>query len=147
MRGVADSLAERELLMKMHQQGKTLSLLSRETGIARAVLSRWWQRYQEAGRAGLQSRSRRPSRSPQRLSAATRAQVLELRRRGWGPMRIALALGIGDSSVHRVLVCHGRNRLRWPGKKVVRRYEKSRPGELVHIDLKYLYRWKNSPRE
>ena len=50
MRGVAYSLAERELLMRMHQQGKSLSVLSRETGITRPVLSRWWMRYQEQGR-------------------------------------------------------------------------------------------------
>jgi transposase InsO family protein len=72
---------------------------------------------------------------------------LQLRERGWGPARIALALGIGHSSVHRVLVRHGHNRLRWPEPKTFRRYEKSRPGELVHVDLKYLYRWKNTQRE
>jgi hypothetical protein len=59
---------------------------------------------------------------------------LQLRKRGWGPARIAL-------------VRHGRNRLRLPEQKTIRRYEKSRPGELVHLDLKYLYRWKNSQRE
>lgn len=147
MRGVAYSPAERELLMKMHQQGKSLSVLSRETGIARPVLSRWWMRYQREGRAGLEPRSRRPNHSPCRLSRDTRTEILELRKRGWGPARIALALGIGHSSVHRVLLRHGRNRLRWPEKKIIRRYEKSRPGELVHLDLKYLYRWKNSQRE
>jgi transposase-like protein len=61
MRGVAYSLAERELLMRMHQKGKSLSVLSRETGIARPMLSRWWMRYQEQGRAGLEPRSRRPN--------------------------------------------------------------------------------------
>lgn len=147
MRGVAYGVAERELLMKMHQQGKSLSVLSRETGIARPVLSRWWMRYQREGRAGLEPRSRRPNHSPRRLSRDSRMEILELRKRGWGPARIALTLGIGHSSVHRVLVRHGRNRLCLPEKKITRRYEKSRPGELVHVDLKYLYRWKNSPRE
>ena len=147
MRGVAYGVAERELLMKMHKQGKSLSVLSRETGIARPVLSRWWMRYQQEGRAGLEPRSRRPSRSPSRLAHGMRTQILELRERGWGPARIALALGIGHSSVHRVLVRHGRNRLRLPERKIFQRYEKSRPGELVHVDLKYLYRWKNTQRE
>jgi transposase InsO family protein len=147
MRGVAYSLAERELLMKMHQQGKSLSMLSRDTGIASPVLSRWWMRYQQQGRAGLEPRSRRPRRSPYRLAAGVQSEVLQLRERGWGPARIALALGIGHSSVHRVLVRHGHNRLRWPEQKTFRRYEKSRPGELVHVDLKYLYRWKNTQRE
>jgi transposase InsO family protein len=147
MRGVAYGVGERELLMRMHQQGKSLSVLSRETGIARPVLSRWWVRYQKQGRAGLEPRSRRPWRSPGRLEMDIERQILQLRKRGWGPVRIALALGIGHSSVHRVLVRLGRNRLRLPEQKTIQRYEKSRPGELVHLDLKYLYRWKNSPRE
>lgn len=147
MRGVAYGVAERELLMKMHEQGKPLSVLSRETGIARPVLSRWWMRYRALGRAGLEPLSRRPKRSPCRLTAVLRAQILELRNRGWGPARIAVALEVGHSSVHRVLLRHGRNRLRQKEKRIFRRYEKSRPGELVHLDLKYLYRWKNTPRE
>ena len=65
--------------------------------------------------------------------------VLELRNRGWGPARIALALQIGHSSAYRVLLRHGRNRLRPPSPRTFRRYEKSRPGELLHLDLKYLY--------
>lgn len=54
---------------------------------------------------------------------------------------------IGHSSVHRVLLRHGRNLLRQPAPRIFRRYEKSRPGELLHLDLKYLYRWPNSSRE
>lgn len=147
MRGVAYGVGERELLMRMHQQGKSLSVLSRETGIARPVLSRWWGRYQKQGRAGLEPRSRRPWRSPGQLELGIERQILQLRKRGWGPARIALALGIGHSTVHRVLVRLGRNWMRLPERRTIQRYEKSRPGELVHLDLKYLYRWKNSQRE
>ena len=147
MQGVAYNVRERELLMRMHQQGNSLSALSRETGIARPVLSRWWRRYQEQGRAGLEPRSRRPARSPHRLAAQAEQQILQLRDRGWGPARIGLSLCIGHSTVHRVLTRHGRNRLRLPTPRVFHRYEKSRPGELLHLDLKYLYRWPNSPRE
>lgn len=147
MRGIAYSIGERELLMKMHRQGKSLAVLSRETGIARPVLSRWWIRFQKEGRAGLEPRSRRPRRLPSRLAAEVEQQILALRKRGWGPARIAWALRIGHSSVHRILLRHGRNRLRVPAPRVFRRYEKSRPGELLHVDLKYLYRWPNSSRE
>lgn len=147
MRGVAYSTGERELLMRMHQQGKSLSALSRETGIARPILSRWWVRFLKGGRAGLEPRSRRPQKCLSQLPAHIEQWVLELRTCGWGPARIALALRIGHSSVHRILLRHGRNRLRQPTPRVFRRYEKSRPGELVHLDLKYLYRWPNSSRE
>jgi transposase InsO family protein len=147
MRGVAYPVGERELLMRMHEQGVSFSDLSWKTGIRREVLSRWWTRFKEQGRAGLEPRSRRPQRSPGRLLAPIEEQVLQLRNRGWGPARIAWALGIGHSSVHRVLLRHGRNRLRQPVSRTFRRYEKSRPGELLHLDLKYLYRWPNSRRE
>jgi len=147
MRGVAYSIGERELLMKLHEQGVSLSAISRQTGVRRETLSRWWMRYQERGRAGLEPRSRRPHHSTGRLAAGVEEQVLQLRNRGWGPARIALSLHIGHSSVHRVLLRHGRNRLRQPAPRVFRRYEKSRPGELLHLDLKYLYRWPNSSRE
>ena len=147
MRGIAHSVQERELLMRMREGGKSLAAMSRETGIARPVLSRWWQRYREQGRAGLQPRSRRPERSPSRLAASTAQEILQLRGRGWGPARIAAVLHIGHSSVHRVLSVHSRNRLRLPQPRITHRYEKSRPGELLHLDLKYLYCWRNRPRE
>jgi transposase-like protein len=136
-----------ELLMKLHEQGVSLAALSRQTGVRGEVLSRWWMRYQQQGRAGLEPRSRRPHHASRRLAPEIEQQILQLRSRGWGPARIALALDIGHSSVHRVLFRHGRNRLRQPVPRVFRRYEKSRPGELLHLDLKYLYRWPNSSRE
>ncbi len=147
MRGVAYPVGERELLMRLHAQGMSLSTLSAETGIRREVLSRWWKRCETEGRAGLEPRSRRPHHSPRQLTTQRERQILQLRDCGWGPARIALSLCIGHSTVHRVLFRHGRNRLRQPKPRVFRRYEKSRPGELLHLDLKYLYRWPNSPRE
>jgi Homeodomain-like domain len=104
-------LAERELLMKRHQQAKSLAELSRETGIARPVLSRWRMRYQRQGRVGLEPRSRRPSHSPGRLAQGICTQIWELPERGSGPARIALTLGISHSSVHRLLLRQGGNRL------------------------------------
>ena len=147
MRGVAYPIGERELLMRLHKQGVSWTALSRQSGIRREVLTRWWTRYQKEGRAGLEPRSRRPRHFANRLAVELEQQILNLRSRGWGPARIAFALKIGHSSVHRILLRHGRNRLRQPTPRVFRRYEKSRPGELLHLDLKYLYRWPNSSRE
>jgi transposase InsO family protein len=147
MRGVAYPVGERELLMRQHAQGVSFRALSQQSGIRRELLSRWWRRYQEEGRTGLEPRSRRPQHSAEQLPVTVEQEILELRKRGWGPARIALALKIGHSSVYRVLLRHGRNRLRPPAPRVFRRYEKSRPGELLHLDLKYLYRWPNTSRE
>ena len=60
-----------------------------------------------------------------------------------GPARLSGIVGVPASTVHRVLVRHGVNRLRWmdrPTGRVIRRIETSRCGELVHIDVKKLAR-------
>jgi transposase InsO family protein len=60
-----------------------------------------------------------------------------------GPVRIAARLGLVASTVHRVLCRRGLNRLAWidrPTGRVIRRIETSRPGELVHVDVKKLGR-------
>ena len=49
-----------------------------------------------------------------------------------------MEVGVSEATVYRVLAQHGRNRLHTPVRRKVLRYEKSRPGELLHMDLKYL---------
>ena len=70
------------------------------------------------------------------------ATVLALRRdRRLGPARIAGILGLNSSTVHRILVRHRMPRLAWldrPSGQLVRRYERARPGELVHVDVEKL---------
>ena len=60
-RGVAHSLEIRSFLMGLHAQGRSLGDLTRELGIPRQVLSRWWQRVATDGLDGLAPRSRPPS--------------------------------------------------------------------------------------
>jgi transposase InsO family protein len=60
-----------------------------------------------------------------------------------GPARIGLVLGMPASTVWRVLRRHQVNRLSWmdrPTGRVIRRYERSAPGELIHVDIKKLGR-------
>lgn len=137
-RGRAYSLDFRLAMMKQHAQGRSWSTLSRETDVPRDVLRRWWQRYAAGGEAALRPRSRRPRRSPRQVLPATESAILALRTQGLGPARIALHVAPSVSTVYRTLVRHGRNQLHPPIARTVQRYEKSRPGELVHVDLKYL---------
>jgi transposase InsO family protein len=84
-------------------------------------------------------------------------QVCRLRRdRKLGPARIGPILGLAPSTVHRVLARHGLSRLAWldrPTGQVIRRYERDRPGELIHVDVKKLGRipdgggWRVNGRE
>src|SRR6188768_3533031 len=68
MRGVAYDPVFRAKLMALHQQGVPLTTLSTEFGVAREVLGRWWARHAVGDLAALTPRSRRPERSPTRLS-------------------------------------------------------------------------------
>jgi transposase InsO family protein len=138
VRGVAHDPVLRAKLMAQHEAGVPLSVLSERHGIARPVLSRWWARYQTCDLAGLQPKSRRPHHSPTRHVAAVAETIDAARDFGWGVGRIADELGIGHGTVQRALERTGRNRLPRPARRPVRRYEKTRPGELLHLDLKYL---------
>ena len=113
-------------------------------GISRDRAYVWWRRYLEEGIAGLEDRSSRPRRSPSRTKPSRERRIVWLRRsRGLGPARIAGIVGMPASTVHRVLVRHGINRLDHLDRVTrapIRRIEMSRPGELVHIDIKKLGR-------
>src|SRR5215204_3126195 len=87
-------------------------------------------------------RSSRPRTSPTRTSAGIEDRVLKIRRtHKLGPARIAGRLGLVVSTVHRILVRHGVNRLAWmdrPTGETIRRYEHDEPGDMVHLDVKKL---------
>jgi hypothetical protein len=138
VRGVAHDPVLRAKLMARHQEGVPLWVLSAESGIARPVLSRWWARYQARDVAGLRPRSRRPHRSPSQHDDAIIEAIAAVRDFGWGVGRIADELGLGHGTVQRTLERLGRNRLPAPPRRPVHRYEKTRPGELLHLDYKYL---------
>jgi transposase InsO family protein len=144
MRGVAYDPVFRAKLMALHQQGLPLTTLSVEYGVAREVLGRWWARYQAGDLAALQPQRRRPHTSPTRVPPRWERQVLRLRQQRLSAVRIAQALGLGHSTVQRILTRHGVNRWPRPVRPRPRRYEKERPGELVHLDLKYLPALRNA---
>lgn len=142
-RGVAHGPEIRSFLIGLHVQGRSLSDLSREFGIPREVLSRWWQRVQADGLDGLAPQSRRPHRS-RTISKAVVRRILQLRGRRLGPARIAPLVGVSAKTVHRVLTRQGQARLPRPRRRPSKRYEKSRPGELLHVDIKVLPALRNA---
>ena len=113
-------------------------------GMSRDRAHVWWRRYQAEGVAGLEDRSSRPHRSPGRTKRSQERRIIGLRRsRGLGPARIAGIVGLPASTVHAVLVRHGLNRLDRLDRATrvpVRRMEMTRPGGLVHLDVKKLGR-------
>ena len=145
MRGVAHDPVLRAKVMAQHEAGVPLSVLSDRHGIARPVLSRWWARYRADDLAGLRPHGRRPHRSPTRHAPAVLQAIAAARDFGWGAQRIADELGIGHGTVQRELERTGRNQLPRAPRRPVQRYEKTRPGELLHLDLKYLPVLDNRP--
>jgi transposase InsO family protein len=129
----------RLLVERVLELGWSVPMAAEAQGCSPATGYKWIRRFTAEGPDGLQDRSSRPHRSPARLS--TRREVAILLRRQTtleGPHRIAWALGEAPSTVHRVLRRLGAPRLRdldRPTRTVVR-YERGRPGELVHVDVK-----------
>ena len=127
------------LVQRVLQEGWTVPMAAEAQGCSAATGYKWIRRFAAEGFQGLRDRSSQPHRSPARLSRQ-REQAILARRTATleGPHRIAWALGEAPSTVHRVLRRLGSPRLRdldRPTRTVVR-YERERPGELVHVDIK-----------
>jgi transposase InsO family protein len=134
----------RRLLVDRVRSGRPVAHVAAEMGISRVTAHKWVRRWRTEGEAGLHDRSSRPLTTPHRTPARTEAQVCRLRQaRKLGPARIGPILDLPASTVHRILTRHGLNRLAFldrPTGRLIRRYERDRPGELVHVDVKKLGR-------
>lgn len=127
-------------LCQLIDAGYTVASSAESMRISRQTAHKWWGRYQREGLAGLEDRSSRPRRCPKRTPARVERRLVELRRRHQlGPARLAGRAGVPASTLHRVWQRHGVSRLsdleRRTGRQV-RRIETTRPGELVHVDVK-----------
>jgi transposase InsO family protein len=126
------------------EDGWPVAHVAEQLGISRPTAYKWWRRYQAEGAGGLVDRSSRPRRSPKQTKPSRERRIVWLRtHRGLGPARIAGIVGMPASTVHRVLVRAQLNRLDQLDRVTrerVRRYEMTRPGELVHVDTKKLGR-------
>jgi transposase InsO family protein len=124
--------------------GWTVAAAAESMNVSRQCAHKWWRRYLDEGASGLEDRSSRPRSCPHQVPTRLERRIVALRQsRKLGPARLAGIVGLPASTVHRVLVRHGVNRLRWldrPTGRVIRRIETSRCGELVHIDVKKLAR-------
>jgi transposase InsO family protein len=126
------------------EQGMSPPLAAASGGASRATGYRLWRRYRQGGWAALRDRRSTPRRQPRRLCAEVEQAILAARRRSaYGPVRLAGLVPHPPSTIGKVLRRHGCSRLpRVEGAaRCARRYERERPGELLHIDTKKLGRF------
>ncbi|WP_299040377.1 IS481 family transposase [uncultured Pseudokineococcus sp.] len=141
----------RLLIVQRHRAGWAQAHIAAAMGVSRKCVKTWVDRYAAEGEAGLVDRSSRPRTSPRRTPAEVEERVLaartELRA---GPDLIAEHTGVPARTVSRVLARRGAAPLSAldpltgavirSSKATAVRYERERPGELVHMDVKKLGR-------
>ena len=141
----------RKLIVARYKAGWRQAHIAAAMGISRKCVRTWITRYKAEGEAGLADRSSRPHTSPTRTPAEVEDRIVAARtRERRGPAWIGAELGVPARTVSRVLVRRGRPRLSAldpltgavirSSKITATRYERCRPGELVHMDVKKLGR-------
>jgi transposase InsO family protein len=132
--------SRREIARRL-KAGERAEDVAEALGVSVRTVYKWKRRYQDEGLAGLEDRRSTPHRIRHRTSQARVRRIVELRRRRRTGWQIAQRLGLAPSTVHAVLRREGLARLSMlEPKPAVRRYERERPGELVHLDTKPLAR-------
>ena len=130
------------LVRRIEDEGWTVNEAAESVGVSERTAYKWLRRFREGGEAALWDRSSRPRRCPHETPVRRCGRVLELRKRRLVAWEIAARLRMPRSTVSCILKRHGVGRLSdLEVKEPPRRYEKSRPGELVHIDIKKLARF------
>ncbi|MFZ1175922.1 MAG: leucine zipper domain-containing protein [Mycobacterium sp.] len=121
-------------------EGWTLTAAAEAAGVSVRCAGKWVGRYRIDGERGLLDRSSAPRRVANRTSADRVAVIVSLRQLRMTAAEIAETLAMPLSTVSVVLKRNGMGKLGRIGLEQPVRYERSRPGELVHIDIKKLGR-------
>ena len=141
----------RLLVARVRELDMPVAHVAKAMGISRQCAHRWVARFDAEGDAGLVDRSSRPHRTPTRTCAELEARVVAARaQHRQGPDWLAAEFGLAARTVSRILRRHGVPRLAVldpmtgavirASKTTAVRYERARPGELVHMDVKKIGR-------
>src|SRR5579863_109504 len=119
--------------------GLSKAAAARQFNTTAKTVAKWVERFRAEGVDGLSDRSSRPHSSPSQTAPAACAAVEALRRRRYTGKQIAVEIGVSPATISRILRRLGLNRLSaLEPAEPVRRYERERPGELIHLDIKKL---------
>lgn len=134
----------REVAVKnVVEGGATRRAVALVFGVSVRTVGKWVRRYREEGVPGLTDRSSRPRRIPNATPEETAARVVALRRDGLSGKAIAQEAGLSRATVSRILRRMKLSRARdLDPPEAPNRYQRERPGELIHLDIKKLGRFR-----
>lgn len=132
--------ARRLLVDRICQKGEPVAAVAATLGISERTAYKWLRRDRDG--ESLADRSSRPHRQPSRTPERTTRRIVKLRCRRLVGWEIAATLGVSRATVTRILKRHGLARIGdLERKPPIIRYERERPGELLHMDTKKLARF------
>jgi transposase len=135
------SLKGRELLVdRVERAGWSLTQAAEAAGVSDRTARKWLERYRTEGPSGLLDRSSAPATVANRTDERRVQAIAALRRLRMTAAEIAEILDMALSTVSAILTRIGMGKLGRLGLEPAVRYERQRPGELVHIDVKKLGR-------
>jgi transposase InsO family protein len=135
------SLRQRHrMVSRVVEQGWSLSSAAAAAEVSERTCSKWVGRYRAEGELGLLDRSSAPERVANRTDEHRIEAIAALRRLRFSGPEIADVLAMPLSTVSGILTRIGMGRLGRLGLEPAARYERERPGELIHIDVKKLGR-------
>jgi len=129
----------RQEMVRRFLAGRPREVVAAEFAVSTRTVSKWVARYRAEGELGLLDRSSAPHRV-RRTDASRIAAIVALRRLRFTGPEIAEVLQLPLSTTSAILKRRGMGRLGRLGLEPARRYERARPGELIHIDVKKLGR-------
>jgi transposase len=133
----------REWIVELSASGRTPQAIAQAVGVCPRTVRKWLKRYKAEGLAGLQDRSSKPKRLRRPTPQPTVERIEALRRQRLTGKAIATETGVSPATVSRILKRLGLNKLSaLEPAEPVRRYEREHPGELIHIDIKKLGKFK-----
>jgi transposase len=130
----------RRLARRVLEEAWTVTAAAKAAGVSLPCARKWIRRFQIEGESGLADRSSAPHTVANRTPEDRVGAIVALRKLRMTGAEIAEALRMPLSTVSAVLRRQGLGRLGRIGLEPAARYERSRPGELVHLDIKKLGR-------
>jgi transposase InsO family protein len=131
----------REAMVLAVDGGLSKAEAARQFNTTTKTVTKWLARFRAQGVAGLQDRSSRPHTSPRRTPARLAEEAVALRRQRLTQRQIAGSTGLSPATVSRLLRPLGLGTLEaLEPKPPIIRYERDKPGEIIHIDIKKLGR-------